>query len=147
KAIGQLKQIRSELERQHARLEEAHALKNALIATMSHEFRTPLTSIFGYLQLIDRRAKEEPTIRDALHAVRRNATYLFTLEEKGLEFHVTLKLDDATEPVFDEVRLRQILLNLLSNAVRYTRRGEITADIVWRDRMLVIEIADTGIGI
>jgi signal transduction histidine kinase len=56
KAIGQLKQIRSELERQQARLEEAHALKNALIATMSHEFRTPLTSIFGYLQLVDRRA-------------------------------------------------------------------------------------------
>jgi len=186
KAIGQLKQIRSELERQHARLEEANALKNALIATLSHEFRTPLTSIFGYLHLIDRRASEEPTIRDALHAVRRNATYLFTLaenlleygrgesaavllnptpidltaltrdleamfrplaEEKGLGFHVTLALDESAEPVFDEVRLRQILLNLLSNAVRYTRRGEISADIVWRDRMLVIEIADTGIGI
>ena len=186
KAIGQLKQIRTELERQHARLEEAHALKNALIATMSHEFRTPLTSIFGYLQLIDRRAKEEPTICDALHAVRRNATYLFTLaenlleygrsessvallnptpidlaalardleamfrplaEEKGLEFHVTLKLDDATEPVFDEVRLRQILLNLLSNAVRYTRRGEITADLVWRGQTFSADITDTGIGI
>ena len=186
KAIGQLKQIRTELERQHARLEEAHALKNALIATMSHGFRTPLTSIFGYLQLIDRRAKEEPTIRDALHAVRRNATYLFTLaenlleygrsessvallnptpidlaalardleamfrplaEEKGLEFHVTLKLDDATEPVFDEVRLRQILLNLLSNAVRYTRRGEITADLVWRGQTFSADITDTGIGI
>jgi hypothetical protein len=161
KAIGQLKQIRSELERQHARLEEANALKNALIATLSHEFRTPLTSIFGYLHLAERRAGDEPTMRSALHAVRRNATYLFTLaenlleygrsettqpllnptpvdlealardldamfrplaEEKGLAFHVTLKLDDAAEPVFDEIRLRQILLNLLSNAVRYARR-------------------------
>jgi two-component system, sensor histidine kinase len=186
RAIGQLKQIRNELERQHARLEEAHALKNALIATLSHEFRTPLTSIFGYLQLADRRAGDEESMREALHAVRRNATYLFTLaenlleygrsesaapllnptpvnlsalvgdldamfrplaEEKGLEFRVTLKLDDASDPVFDEVRLRQILVNLLSNAVRYTRRGEVTADLVWRGAELAIDISDTGIGI
>ena len=186
KAIGQLKQIRSELERQHARLEEAHALKNALIATLSHEFRTPLTSIFGYLQLADRRAGTEPSMREALHAVRRNATYLFTLaenlleygrgeiaaplmnptpvdlealvkdldamfrplaEEKGLEFRVSLKLEDAEQPVFDEIRLRQILVNLLSNAVRYTRRGEISADLVWRERELSAVITDTGIGI
>jgi signal transduction histidine kinase/ActR/RegA family two-component response regulator len=186
KAIGQLKQIRNELERQHARLEEAHALKNALIATLSHEFRTPLTSIFGYLQLVDRRAGEEPSMRDALHAVRRNANYLFTLaenlleygrgegrapllnptpvdldaligdldamfrplaEEKGLAFQVALKIDDAMEPVFDEIRLRQVLVNLLSNAVRYTRRGEVTADIVWRAQTLSADISDTGIGI
>lgn len=186
KAIGQLKQIRSELERQHARLEEAHALKNALIATLSHEFRTPLTSIFGYLQLVDRRAGEEPQMREALHAVRRNATYLFTLaenlleygrgettaplmnptpvdiealvsdldamfrplaEEKGLDFRVSLRLEDTAQPVFDEIRLRQILVNLLSNAVRYTRRGEITADLVWRAQTLSIDITDTGIGI
>jgi signal transduction histidine kinase/ActR/RegA family two-component response regulator len=186
KAIGQLKQIRNELERQHARLEEAHALKNALIATLSHEFRTPLTSIFGYLQLADRRAGDEPAMREALHAVRRNATYLFTLaenlleygrsesaapllnptpvdlealardldamfrplaEEKGLGFQVTLKLDEVAEPVFDEIRLRQILVNLLSNAVRYTRRGEITAEIIWRAEALGIDVTDTGIGI
>ena len=55
-------------------------------------------------------------------------------EEKGLDFSVTLKLEDATQPVFDEIRLRQILVNLLSNAVRYTRRGEISAEIVWRAR-------------
>lgn len=185
-AIGHLKKIRNELERQHARLEEAHALKNALIATLSHEFRTPLTSIFGYLQLIERRSGGEPTIHDALHAVRRNATYLFTLaenlleygrdesaapllnpvvvdlgalvrdldamfrplaEEKGLEFRITLTLDESDDSLFDEVRLRQILVNLLSNAVRYTRHGEVAADIVWRNDALSAEIADTGIGI
>ena len=186
KAIGQLKQIRSELERQRARLEEAHALKNALIATLSHEFRTPLTSIFGYLQLVDRRAGDEPALHEALHAVRRNATWLFALaenlleygrsesahplvnptpvdldaliadldamfrplaEQKGLAFAVTLKRDDPAQPVQDEVRLRQVLVNLLSNAVRYTRHGEISAEIVWRAGTLSIEVADTGIGI
>ena len=186
KAIGQLKQIRTELERQHARLEEANALKNALIATLSHEFRTPLTSIFGYLQIADRRAGEVPSLNEALHAVRRNATYLFTLaenlleygrsesgqsllnptpvnlsalvhdldamfrplaEEKGLAFKTTLTLDDTAEPIFDDVRLRQILVNLLSNAVRYTRRGEISADLVWRAGTFSADVSDTGIGI
>jgi two-component system, sensor histidine kinase len=186
KAIGQLKQIRTELERQRAKLEEAHALKNALIATLSHEFRTPLTSIFGYLQLVERRGGNDEPLRDALHAVRRNATYLFTLaenlleygrdgnaaplmnatpvdldalvadldamfrplaEEKGLEFRVDLKIEDAAQPVFDEIRLRQVLVNLLSNAVRYTRHGEVAADIVWRSETLSASVSDTGIGI
>ncbi len=186
KAIGQLKHIRSELERQRVRLEEAHALKNALIATLSHEFRTPLTSIFGYLQLVDRRVGDEPELREALHAVRRNATYLFTLaenlleygrgdgaapllnptpvdlaallrdleamfrplaEEKGLGFDVALKIEDPSEPLFDEIRLRQILVNLVSNAVRYTRRGEVTVELVWRAGKLAAEVTDTGIGI
>jgi signal transduction histidine kinase len=186
KAIGQLKQIRTELERQHARLEEAHALKNALIATLSHEFRTPLTSIFGYLQLADRRASHDPSLRETLHAVRRNATYLFTLaenlleygrsggampllnptpidlealaadldamfrplaEEKGIDFRVTLTIDDASQPVFDEIRLRQVLVNLVSNAVRYTRHGEVAAEIVWRGEELSAIVSDTGIGI
>ena len=57
KAIAQLRQIRSELEQQRARLQEANALKNALIATLSHDFRTPLTSVFGYLHLLETRVE------------------------------------------------------------------------------------------
>ncbi len=82
KAISRLREIRSELERQRATLEEANALKNALIATLSHEFRTPLTSIFGYLHLLDRRGGDGAHAPKALSAIRRNATYLFTLAEK-----------------------------------------------------------------
>jgi signal transduction histidine kinase/CheY-like chemotaxis protein len=186
KAIGQLKEIRSELERQRARLEEAHSLKNALIATLSHEFRTPLTSIFGYLQLAERRAVDDQTLRNELHAVRRNASYLFTLaenlleyaragrgapllnptpvdlaalaadvdamfrplaEEKGVEFRVALADDDAHAPIVDEIRLRQVVVNLVSNAVRYTRQGSVGVDIVWRGGVLSVDIVDTGIGI
>jgi signal transduction histidine kinase/CheY-like chemotaxis protein len=186
KAIGKLKEIRSELERQRADLEEANALKSALIATLSHEFRTPLTSIFGYLHLLERRLDRGERSMPALHAIRRNATYLFTLaenlleyargesgstllnpvevdlvallrdleamfrplaEDKRLTFHASLALEDAATPTFDEVRLRQVAINLLSNAVRYTAKGEIRVDIAWRDGRLRLDVRDSGIGI
>lgn len=186
KAIGKLKEIRNELDRQRASLEEANALKNALIATMSHEFRTPLTSIFGYLHMLERWFEQTEHSTQALHAIRRNATYLFALaenlleygrgesgaallnpvevnlaallfdvetmfrplaEDKGLEFRASLAIDDPTPALFDEVRLRQVMINLLSNAVRYTQHGQVTLGIVWRDGLLRLDIEDSGIGI
>jgi two-component system, sensor histidine kinase len=186
KALSKLRQIRSELERQRSRLEEANALKNALIATLSHEFRTPLTSIFGYLHLLERRTADDIGAAQAVRAVRRSATYLFTLaenlleygrgeaggalinpveidlqrldgdldamfrplaEEKGLEFRLEVIAEDPSPAVFDEIKLKQILINLLSNAVRYTARGFVAAKISWRSRRLVIEVSDSGIGI
>jgi signal transduction histidine kinase len=47
----------------------------------------------------------------------------------------------------DREKLRQIVLNLLSNAVKYTEEGTVTASAATRDRRLVVEVADTGIGI
>ncbi len=185
-AIGRLKEIRSELERQRESLEEANALKNALIATLSHEFRTPLTSIFGYLHLLEHRSDQGEHSTQALHAIRRNATWLFALaenlleygrgdsgpvlinpvnvdlpalladldamfrplaEDKGLTFRSVVVLDDPVPARFDEVRLRQILINLLSNAVRYTAHGEIKASLAWRAGVLSIDVRDSGIGI
>lgn len=185
KAIGRLQEIRSELEQQRARLEEANALKNALIATLSHDFRTPLTSIFGYLHLLEK-PLDHAHAQQALGAVRRNASYLFTLaenlleygrgeagallnpgvlaidalaqdiddmfrplaEDKQLAFDVRVERDDdPTLPMFDEVRVRQIVVNLLSNAVRYTQQGRISAFFDWRGGRLRMEISDTGVGI
>ncbi len=185
-ALVKLRQIRSELERQRTRLDEATALKNALIATLSHEFRTPLTSIFGYLHLLERHDSGDPGTTGALRAVRRNAEYLFTLaenlleygrgeagggllnpvaihleelrddldamfrplaREKGLEFHLEVIASTTEAPVFDAVKIKQILINLLSNAVRYTTTGEIGTRIEWDGQRLVIVVRDTGIGI
>ena len=47
----------------------------------------------------------------------------------------------------DHDKLRRILINLLSNAVKFTRRGSIALGIHRVDQSLVIEVADTGIGI
>ncbi len=64
RAIDSLRRIRAQLERQQARLEEATALKSALIATLSHDFRTPLTAIFGRLHLLEQQhAADVPSAR------------------------------------------------------------------------------------
>lgn len=47
----------------------------------------------------------------------------------------------------DRVRLRQILLNILSNAIKFTDEGTITVKIVKQDTFLVFSVEDTGIGI
>lgn len=185
KALARLRAVRSELESQRNRLEEANALKNALIATLSHEFRTPLTSIFGYMHLLERRCGDDATQRQALRAVRRNATYLFALaenlleygrgeaapgllnpvlvdlpalvadldamfrplaEDKGLAFSIELG-DMPCDALFDEIKLRQIAINLLSNALRYTMRGKVAARVFGDERQLVLEVSDTGIGV
>lgn len=186
RAIAQLRQIRTELERQRTRLTEANALKNALIATLSHDFRTPLTSIFGYLHLLEEEANHSDFARQALRALRRNSNYLFTLAEnlleyaradtrssllapvhvdlaclvedldgmfrpmatdRGLAFEIQLELADAQSPVLDELRLRQILVNLTANAVRYTNKGGVSISLRWQDDALSIEVRDSGIGI
>ncbi len=47
----------------------------------------------------------------------------------------------------DEKRLRQVLLNLLNNAFKFTEYGEISLGIAWHEGLLFFEIHDTGCGI
>lgn len=72
--------------------------------------------------------------------------------EKGLSFEV--KLDPATPQVLwgDEIRIKQIIINLLNNAVKYTKSGTVRLDLrsenAGDNRVgLIIKVSDTGIGI
>jgi len=69
-------------------------------------------------------------------------------EEKGLTFSLHIAKDLPRYIVADMVKLRQILINLLGNAVKFTSTGtiEFRAVSVSNDR-IAIEVQDTGIGI
>lgn len=74
---------------------------------------------------------------------------IFAMEagERGLDFTVDLAASVPDRVHADERRLRQILSNLLSNAVRYTDRGGVRFTVGYRNDIAVFAVADTGRGI
>ncbi len=68
-------------------------------------------------------------------------------QQKNLSFHYE-QLSDIPKGVDgDEVRLRQVLLNILSNAVKYTNLGGVVFKVGHQEDRLRFQIEDTGIGI
>jgi signal transduction histidine kinase/DNA-binding NarL/FixJ family response regulator len=66
---------------------------------------------------------------------------------KGLEFHLVTQ--GRLPPIvrMDQSRLRQVLLNLLLNAIKYTDHGSVTLMVRYSAQMATFEVSDTGPGI
>ena len=73
---------------------------------------------------------------------------LFELQaqEKGLRFRFETQGSLPLAVRADEKRVRQILINLLGNAVKFTTRGEVALRVRYAREMAHIEVADTGPG-
>ena len=92
----------------------------------------------------------EFSLRDSLDPAMKSLA--LRAHEKGLELNCDVRPDVPETIVGDPSRLRQILINLTGNAIKFTERGEVTVrvereseqgDSVW----LHFSVADTGIGI
>jgi signal transduction histidine kinase len=112
-----------------------------VLARLIEDLRTLANAESGALTL-DR----EPTdvgmlIRDAAAAI----------DQEADARNVQVRIDDRTDGRLvdvDPVRLRQVIINLLSNAVRHAGRGAIaTVTAVFSDRTLSVSVADNGPGI
>ena len=171
------------------------------ISTASHEMRTPVASIEGYLGLAlnpatatidekardfitkahesaqhlgrlfsdlldvskadDSRLKNDPKIVDVVpfvHDIVQGLTPKAT--EKGLRV-LYKPMPDGVGAVNDPVRrlnpvfyanvdndhLREVVQNLVENAIKYTLKGEVVVDVTGDESHVVVSIADTGIGI
>ncbi|MFC1975356.1 ATP-binding protein [Chloroflexota bacterium] len=68
------------------------------------------------------------------------------LEKKELNLQVTIP-DGLPQVYCDRTRIRQVILNLISNAARYTEQGGITVEVDQQDRFAVVSVIDTGPGI
>ena len=69
-------------------------------------------------------------------------------QEKGLVLRTILESDVPALIYSDEQRLRQILINLIANAIKFTKHGEICVRLFQPDPIhWAIEVSDTGIGI
>jgi PAS domain S-box-containing protein len=66
-------------------------------------------------------------------------------EEKGLEFEVNAREDIVTST--DRRSLSQILINLISNAIKFTEKGRIKIDISKQNGVTRVSVTDSGVGI
>jgi signal transduction histidine kinase/CheY-like chemotaxis protein len=174
-------ELNRDLVSSRAEAERASQAKSRFIASMSHEFRTPINSIMGHAELLAGQAVDP----DLTAAIQRASWHLLTLVEnlleqarqgegivqinpskvamnevlrdmrelfalqaasRGLELQVTGPKDPAFLET-DELRLRQILINLLSNAIRYTEAGRVTLSCEVVEDRLAVSVSDTGRGI
>ncbi|MCC9609277.1 PAS domain S-box protein [Blastopirellula sp. JC732] len=70
-------------------------------------------------------------------------------DEKGLQLEHAWRTDVPDQIVTDSVRLRQLLTNLIGNAIKFTEFGRVSIKASWNSKRqeLKFEISDTGIGI
>ncbi|WP_312772900.1 aerobic respiration two-component sensor histidine kinase ArcB [Atlantibacter hermannii] len=68
-------------------------------------------------------------------------------QQKGLRFVMEPALPLPHKVITDGTRLRQIIWNLISNAVKFTQKGQVTVRVSYENGMLRFEVEDSGIGI
>jgi signal transduction histidine kinase/AmiR/NasT family two-component response regulator len=75
-----------------------------------------------------------------------HATFTGLAHKKGLSFALTI--DPAARGSYrgDPARIRQLLYNLISNALKFTDAGEVSVKVDWADAGLKLIVSDTGIG-
>ncbi len=83
------------------------------------------------------------------NAVARSVATLFSAlaQRKGLELRLQLDPALAGWRLGDALRLRQVLLNLVGNAMKFTQRGSVVVTTRAVDGRVLFEVSDTGIGI
>jgi PAS domain S-box-containing protein len=85
---------------------------------------------------------------DLRHTVRRCADLMTPVATaKGVALRSSVEAGIPLRVVSDPLRLRQVMLNLLGNAVKFTERGEVTLEIGTEGASLRLAVTDTGIGI
>lgn len=171
---------------------EVERQKDEFVSTASHEMRTPVAAIEGYLSLamnpnvatVDDRAmgylnKAHDAIkhlgelfRDLLSVTKAeegqlkgpllptNLTDLvkaavddmqFTASSKGLTLVFQSTDSHNISPIFwamsSPERLREVIMNLIDNAVKFTQQGGVTVTLSGDDKEVTVAVQDTGVGI
>jgi len=183
----QIEKMDKELRKTYKELKKLDIAKSEFISIASHQLRTPLTAIKGYVSLIDDRVygefpgKMKKPLRNIYSSVERLIKLVgdllsisrieagkikvepeeFILEDliSGVidelrnlskEKKLYLKLEVSKKPVvkvfLDKAKIRQVILNIIDNAIKYTQMGGIIVNYKQENGFCRINIEDTGAG-
>ncbi|GAA0133587.1 hypothetical protein YSY43_04270 [Paenibacillus sp. YSY-4.3] len=125
-----------------------------IISSSSHALLAILDDVLDFSKIEAGKMALEYEIFD-LNACVLSAIELFlpSADKKGIQLAYDIASDVPEHIVSDPVRLRQILVNLIGNALKFTEQGEITIWIVRKEAqtpstvLLEVSVTDTGIGI
>ena len=102
----------------------------------------------GKMEIINVDYSTASLLNDLVNMVKKRA------DDKGLSLNINIDENIPTILHGDEIRIKQIIINILSNAVKYTKQGEITFSVSSKKTenkpdsiILKVCVSDTGIGI
>jgi CheY-like chemotaxis protein/anti-sigma regulatory factor (Ser/Thr protein kinase) len=133
-------------------LERDDTLSGAEVGTIIRRSAEHVTNLVEGLLEISRIESGVLTIRSDLIDIRPlfdHIVDMFRMQAAAKGLALTLEIDDRlpAQVKTDEKRLRQILINLVSNAIKYTQSGSVAVKVRYRSQVADIEVRDTGIGI
>ena len=73
--------------------------------------------------------------------------FLASKKDKNIQFSISNLVSPDSKIITDEIRLRQILDNLVGNAIKFTHSGSITVEVKMLETELQFSVSDSGIGI
>jgi signal transduction histidine kinase len=184
----ELETLQRELQDKVVELADATQAKDQFLAVMSHEMRTPLNAILGYVDLMYMGLGGElsDVQKDHLDRVRTGGRHLLDLindlldlaradaqrldldlravdlravleevsgllqsqaAEKGIDLRNGCGEEEVPLVHADLQRVRQVLTNLIGNAIKFTAAGEVTISCRHEGGEVIVSVSDTGIGI
>jgi PAS domain S-box-containing protein len=164
-------------------IRQLNARKDEFIGVAGHELRTPITTVKGYLQLLEEQVpvglekdftqkairqvnKLNKLVTDLLDVTKIQAgrleytmipCFLLPLVRESVEtvrqMHTTHRIvtalpEDDIIVTADGMRIEQVLINFLTNAMKYSPdASEISLSVAKRENRVVVSVRDWGIGI
>lgn len=166
-------------------LKKLDRIKSDFVSTVSHDLRSPLTAILGYVDLVERAGPLQDLQKSFLDRIQFSVHNITTLVDdllnlgrieagfdtrkehldlsifihqaidelnpKLLEKNIKLilNLPDSSGQIYaSPIQIRQLLTNLLTNAVKYSGSDtEIAVNLQEKDEQLILQIVDQGYGI
>lgn len=178
--------VYDDLREANDKLKELDKAKSEFMSIASHQLRTPLAGISGYLSMImdgdygETADEQKPILKDILNASQRlsrivnvflNVTRIeagrFVMNFTTAPFHdviediykelkptadkkdvkLILKKTKLPEVEADIDKVKDVILNLVDNAIKYTPEGSVTISAESNKRTVHVMVQDTGVGI